>query len=139
MASTPEWAKPFVADARVGRLATANADAEPHVVPCVFVLLNDVIYSVIDEKPKSGHRLLRLRNIDATGKAALVVDRYDDDWSKLAFVLIRGDARVIGPDDPAHGQALSALRKKYPQYRDMDLDEAEMVALSADRWVAWRA
>ena len=137
--SPPEWAVEFVREARVGRLATASADAEPHVIPCVYSLLNGAIYSVVDEKPKSGSRLLRLRNIDDSGRAALVVDNYDEDWLSLAFVLIRGPASVIGPDDPRYAPALAALREKYPQYHEMSLEDSEMVVLEAERWVAWRA
>jgi PPOX class probable F420-dependent enzyme len=104
-----------------------------------FVLHENVVYSVIDEKPKSGRRLLRLRNIDSTGRAALVVDRYDEDWTRLAWVLVRGPARVIEPSESLHAEALQALRAKYPQYRSMALDDAEIVALAANRWTAWRA
>jgi PPOX class probable F420-dependent enzyme len=138
VAELAPWALELVTTARVGHLATAGADAEPHVVPVCFVLLGQSLYSVIDEKPKSGRRLLRLRNIAATGRAALVVDRYDEDWARLAYVLARGRARVIGPDDPAHASALAALRAKYPQYRAMALEAAEMVELAPERWTAWR-
>lgn len=137
-ASRPEWAISFLASARVGHLATAGADASPHVIPICFILYNEAIYSVVDEKPKSGRRLLRLRNIDATGQAALVVDRYDEDWTRLAFVLVRGSARTITADDPAYRLALVALRDKYPQYRSMALEDSEMVVLTPDRWTAWR-
>lgn len=136
--SPPEWAVEFVREARVGRLATASVNAEPHVIPCVYVLLDDAIYSVVDEKPKSGRRLLRLRNIDAGGRAALVADHYEEDWSNLAFVLIRGPATTITSDDSRYGPALDALREKYPQYREMSLEDSEMVVLEAERWVAWR-
>lgn len=130
----PEWAREFVASARVGHLATASAASSPHVIPICFVLLGDTVYSVIDEKPKSGHRLLRLRNIDQTGRATLVVDRYDEDWTQLAYVLLRGPARTVQmtPD------VLTALREKYPQYRAMALEDAEMVELRVERWTAWR-
>lgn len=138
MSGPADWARDFVAGARVGRLATASARGEPHVIPCVYALLDNAIYSVVDEKPKSGRRLLRLRNIEATGRAALVVDHYEEDWSKLAFVLIRGGAEVIDATDPRYGPALSALREKYPQYHDMALEDSEMVVLHAERWTAWR-
>lgn len=138
MSSPPEWAVEFVRGARVGRLATTSADAEPHVIPCVYALLDNAIYSIVDEKPKSGRRLLRLRNIDASGKAALVVDLYDEDWSQLAFVLIRGPATTITSEDPRYGPVLDALRAKYPQYGEMALEKSEMVVLEAERWVAWR-
>lgn len=130
----PEWAREFVASARVGRLATASAAAVPHVIPVCFALLDDTVYSVIDEKPKSGRRLLRLRNIDQTGRAALVIDHYEDDWTRLAYVLLRGPARVV----PASADALIALRAKYPQYRSMSLEDAEMVELTVQTWTEWR-
>lgn len=134
----PEWAVEFVRAARVGRLATAGAGGEPHVIPCVYALVDGAIYSVVDEKPKSGRRLQRLRNIDATGRAALVVDHYDEDWTRLAYVLIRGPATTITNADPRYAPALAALRAKYPQYRQMSLEGSEMVVLEAQRWVAWR-
>jgi PPOX class probable F420-dependent enzyme len=134
----PEWAPDFVQRSRVGRLATVSASGEPHVIPCVYVLLDGALYSVVDEKPKSGRRLQRLRNIDASGTAALVVDHYDEDWSKLAFVLIRGPAATITNDDRRYAPALAALREKYPQYREMSLENSEMVVLEAERWTAWR-
>ena len=130
----PAWARDFVASARVGRLATASAEADPHVIPVCFVLDGDTVYFVIDEKPKSGRRLKRLRNIDATGRAALVIDRYDDDWTQLAFVLLRGRAQVV----PATPHAIALLRAKYPQYNTMSLESAEMVQISVETWTAWR-
>lgn len=130
----PAWARDFAATARVGRLATSSSASAPHVIPVCFVLLEDTIFSVIDEKPKSGRRLLRLRNIDQTGRAALVVDEYHEDWTQLAFVLMRGPARTI----TTNAIALEALREKYPQYRDMALEGAEMVEMRVERWTAWR-
>lgn len=130
----PEWVRQFVSSARVGHLATASAASAPHVIPICFVLLDDTVYSVIDEKPKSGRRLLRLRNIDQTSRAALVVDRYDEDWTHLAYVLVRGPARTM----PVTPDVLTSLREKYPQYRVMALEDAEMIELRVERWVAWR-
>jgi PPOX class probable F420-dependent enzyme len=134
----PAWAVEMLRAARSAHLATANTAAESHVIPVCFVLLDDALYSVVDQKPKSGRRLQRLRNIEATGQAALVVDHYDEDWARLAWVLARGPARIIGPSDPAHATALAALRDKYPQYRAMALDAAEMVVLTPQRCSAWR-
>lgn len=134
-----DWAIELVSISRIGHLATANAAAEPHVIPVCYVLVDDALYIVIDEKPKSGRRLLRLRNIEATGQAALVVDRYDDDWTQLAWVLARGPAQIIDSAHENHAPALAALRSKYPQYRSMTLDDAEMIALRPNRWSAWRA
>jgi PPOX class probable F420-dependent enzyme len=125
-------------EARLGHLATASSDADPHVIPVVFALVDDALYIAIDEKPKSGRRLKRLRNIEQTGQAALVVDRYDEDWQRLVWVLARGPARVLGPDDRAHTPALAALRVKYPQYRAMRLERAEMIELRPERWTTWK-
>ena len=130
----PDWAREFVAQARVGRLATAGAQADPHVIPICFVLLENRVCSVIDEKPKTGRKLKRLRNIAATGQAALVVDHYEEDWTRLAYVLMRGPARVV----PVTSEVLTALRAKYPQYNAMSLAAAEMVELTVESWTAWR-
>lgn len=134
----PGWALDLVRSSRTGHLATASAASEPHVVPVCYALVGEALYIAIDEKPKSGRRLLRLRNIEATGRAALVVDRYDDDWTKLAWALARGPARVISSADPYHALALAALRAKYPPYRAMALEHAEMIELHPDRWNVWR-
>ena len=135
MASPPEWAREFLAAARVGRLATSSAGAEPHVIPVCFALDGETIYSIIDEKPKSGRRLKRLRNIDETGRAALVVDHYDEDWTRLAWVMVRGPAVVT----PATPRARDLLREKYPQYRSMSLDDAEMIELTIELWTTWKS
>ena len=135
----PGWALDLLRASRAGHLATASAAAEPHVIPVCFALVDAALYIAIDEKPKSGRRLLRLRNIEATGKAALVVDHYAEDWNQLAWVLARGPARVITPAEPHHALALTALRAKYPQYRAMALEDAEMIELRPDRWSVWRA
>jgi PPOX class probable F420-dependent enzyme len=138
-ADLPGWALELLREARVGHLATASVTVEPHVIPVCFALVGNALYIAIDEKPKSGRRLLRLRNIEATGRAALVVDRYDEDWTRLAWALARGPARIVTPADAVHASALAALRAKYPQYRAMALDEAEMIELRPSRWRVWTA
>jgi PPOX class probable F420-dependent enzyme len=135
----PAWALDLLREARIGHLATASVAAEPHVIPVCFALVEDRLSIVVDEKPKTGRRLLRLRNIEATGRAALVVDRYDEDWTRLAWVLARGPARIITADDPAHNPALAVLRARYPQYHAMALESAEMIELRPVRWNIWRA
>jgi PPOX class probable F420-dependent enzyme len=135
----PSWALDLLRTARTGHMATASATREPHVIPVCYALVGDALYIAIDEKPKSGRRLLRLRNIDATSQAALVVDHYAEDWTQLAWVLARGPARVITAADPRHAPALTALRDKYPQYTTMALEEAEMIELRPTRWSVWRA
>src|SRR6266542_3964694 len=96
----------FVDAQRVGHLATADAHGVPHVVPVCFARIDDRVYVAIDEKPKRGAPLTlrRVRNVLAHPSAALVADAYDEDWSRLGFVLLRGVARVLEGGDE-HGQA----------------------------------
>lgn len=123
----PSWsaeARRFLEAHRVGHLATTGADAVPHVVPVCYALDDDGLYFVADEKPKRrpARELLRLRNIRQNPHAAVVVDDYDDDWSRLAFVLVRGAATVL-VEPTAHARALVLLRARYPQYEAMALDD----------------
>lgn len=126
----------FVESASVARLATLDARGAPHVVPVCFVLLAGRVYSVVDEKPKRTTRLQRLHNIEADPRATLLVDRYEEDWSRLAWVMLRGRAEVL-EDAHVDGSALTALREKYPQYRAMALDGTPVVCLTPERVNAW--
>ena len=108
-------------DARVARLATVDAKHRPHVVPVCFVYDGKVFYTAIDQKPKrvEPKRLTRLRNILAVPQVALLIDKYDEDWTQLWYILIRGQAKLI----PMRGHreralALRKLRAKYPQYTE---------------------
>ena len=140
----------FVEGQRVARLSTAGADGAPHLVPVVFALLGDVIYVAIDEKPKTTLRLRRLRNIEENPRAALLLDVYDEDWSRLRWVLLRGAASVLeaGTGDPAlearpedeaeRRRALAALRHRYPQYASMALEDRPLIRLRVERATSWR-
>lgn len=129
-------ARAFVEQSRVGHLATTGADGTPHVVPVCFVLAGGCVYSVVDEKPKRTTRLQRLRNIEARPRAALVIDRYNEDWSRLAWVMLRGPASVLENGDE-HAAALDALRAKYAQYREMGLAGRPMIRLEPERVNEW--
>jgi PPOX class probable F420-dependent enzyme len=124
-----------VRDARVARLATVTADDRPHVVPCCFVLGGDVVYSAVDAKPKSTLALRRLDNIAAHPHASLVVDVYDDDWTKLWWVRFDGGARVV-PDGAERNDAIRRLADKYPQYAETP-PPGPVIAIDIDRWRAW--
>jgi PPOX class probable F420-dependent enzyme len=100
------------AAAAVARLATVDRDGRPHVVPICFVLDGDTLYTAVDEKPKRTRRLKRLENIEANPQVEVVIDHYEDDWSKLWWVRLRGTARIV--EDP---RAVELLAAKYPQYR----------------------
>ena len=128
----------FLTEARVGHLGTADATGSPFVVPVCFVLLGSTVYSVLDEKPKRAdfRRLRRVRNVLDNPRAALVVDRYDEDWSRIGFALLRGPARLIEPG-PEQSTALEALRGKYPQYLSMHLDDRPAMAIDVTDVSTW--
>ena len=92
----------FLHQARIGHLATASADGEPHVVPVCFVFDGACLYSAIDAKPKrvAASKLRRLQNIRTNPRATLVVDRYDEDWTLLRYILVFVQAEILdaGPD-----------------------------------------
>ncbi|MBV9357149.1 MAG: TIGR03668 family PPOX class F420-dependent oxidoreductase [Chloroflexi bacterium] len=131
----------FLEQRRLGHLATADAQARPHVVPVCFAVLADTLYVAIDEKPKRGAptNLKRVRNVLANPRAAFVADVYDDlDWSRLGFVLIDGPARLV--DDPDElTSALDRLRARYPQYATMALEDRPMLALDIAHVASWGA
>ncbi len=126
----------FVTRRRVGHLATSDTEAMPHVVPVCFAEREGAIYIVIDEKPKATTRLRRLRNIERNPQAALVLDHYSEDWSRLAWVMLRGRADTLASGDE-HRAAIAALREKYPQYREMALDDRPVIRLVPDRVNSW--
>lgn len=130
--------KLFIRSARIAHLATADGQSRPHVIPICFVLDGGSIYSPIDEKPKktSPQRLKRIRNIEANPNAAVVVDRYDEDWRKLAYVLLTGKAMLIRRGK-RHERAVRLLRKKYRQYEEMRLEEAPIIRFAIASWRSW--
>ena len=124
-------------DGRIAHLATAAPDGRPHVVPVVFVRLGDAIYTPLDRKPKRSRdvrALRRVRNLVANPRAAILVDRYDEDWSRLAYVLVEGEAALVS-DGSEQRRAVEALVVKYPQYRDVPIDA--IVRVRAERVVRW--
>jgi PPOX class probable F420-dependent enzyme len=136
-----EEEREFIESHRVARLATADAGGAPHVVPIVYALLGNDLYFVADEKPKRTRRgLKRLRNIAANPRVALVIDDYDEDWNRLAFLLIEGSAAEIDRPD-AYGAVLRELRRRYPQYRAMELtfESNPMIRMVPQRRHFWRA
>ena len=126
-----------VAAARVARLATVDAAGNPHLVPVCFALAGDVVYSAVDDKPKRTHDLARLANVRAHPVATLLVDHYDEDWSALWWVRMRGLARVVDAGEE-HERAVALLRDKYPQYAAHRLD-GPVLAVVVDEWRSWSA
>jgi PPOX class probable F420-dependent enzyme len=102
------------ATARVARLATVRPDGAPHLVPVVFVLEGDTVWLVVEEKPKRHRRLQRLVNIRAESRVSLLVDSYDEDWSRLWWIRADGRARIVGEGQKLE-RALSLLLDRYPR------------------------
>ncbi len=129
----------FVLAHRVARLATADAAGAPHVVPVTFALAGASLYIGIDEKPKRPDSLAlkRLRNIAANPTVAVVVDRYAEDWSRLGWVMLRGDAAALQPGDAEHAAAQALLLARYPQLRAMSISALPVIALRVARVTSW--
>ena len=123
------------AESPVAMLATAGADGTPHLVPVVFAVHDDIVYTAVDAKRKSTQRLRRLANIETNPKVSMLVDHYDEDWTQLWWIRLDGPARVLetGPERDA---AIGALTAKYSQYVDASPPGA-VVALDVETWRAW--
>jgi PPOX class probable F420-dependent enzyme len=137
--SAPAWASAFLREARVGRLATADAAGRPLVVPVCYAFDGARCYSAVDAKPKRTRNLRRLSNIAANPLVSLVVDRWDEDWSQLCWVIVEGRAEVL-TTGAEFSRAIDLLVAKYPQYRTLSLDRTDgaVVAITPDRVLAWR-
>ena len=130
-------AKSRFAQASAAGLATVSRDGVPHLVPVVFALHEDVVYTAVDAKRKSTRRLRRLANIEANPQVTLLVDHYEDDWSQLWWVRADGVAQIHERgEEMATGYAL--LRDKYIQYQRVALD-GPVVTVSIRRWAFWLA
>lgn len=138
-ATLTEYEAAFVNAQRVARLATAGADGNPHVIPVCYAFDGEHFYTPLDEKPKrvAGSKLRRVRNIQARPEVALVIDRYDDDWSHLGYVLVQGRAELLAPEDATHAHALELLRERYSQYRTMALEKNAVIVITPDQVTSW--
>jgi PPOX class probable F420-dependent enzyme len=120
LAELPDAQRDILDEARRGVMATIGAGGHPHAVPVVFAVRDDRLVSPIDHKPKRGVVMARVRNIARDPSVTLMVDRWDEDWSRIGWVMIRGRAEVI-ETDPEGGRALI---ERYAQYRDPRYQEA---------------
>ena len=134
----PDRERAFLSSERVGRLATADRDGAPHVVPVCFAIAGDTLYITIDEKPKRtpGTNLARVRNIRENPSAAFVADRYDEDWSRLGWVMLRGRADILDRG-PEHDAAQALLVARYPQLGPMAIAHHPVIALRIARVTSW--
>jgi len=133
----PSWppaiAEAHFAQARIGRLATVTPAGRPHVVPVCFALHDGRVYSAVDAKPKATSALARLENVRAGGRASVLVDHYEEDWSNLWWVRVEGAAEVLQST-----RAIDALVAKYEQYRRAR-PGGPVIAIAPERWVSWVA
>ena len=129
----------YVDTARVGRLATADAEGRPHVVPICFAFADDRIVTPIDEKPQrvAPDALRRSRDIDANPRVALVVDHYAEEWSTLGWVQVRGTATHRLPGEASHSTGVAALRAKYDQYASHDLESRPLIEIEPGSVRSW--
>jgi PPOX class probable F420-dependent enzyme len=130
-------ARAFCERNRVARLATADAKGVPHLVPVCYAILDDSLYISVDEKPKrTDIPLKRLRNIVENPEVAVTIDRWDEDWRRLAWVMLRGRAETL-VDGEEHDRAQARLRERYPQYRTMNLAPLPVIAMRIARASSW--
>lgn len=135
---SPQAARERFAAARVARLATADPDGVPHLVPVVFAVAGDVVYSAIDAKPKRTTALRRLANIAANPRVALLADHYDEDWSALWWARADGAARVVDAAEDEARAAIALLAARYRAYRTTP-PPGPVIAVDVERWSGWSA
>ncbi len=123
--------------ARVARLATIGADGAAHLVPCVFFLQGDTVYSPVDHKPKRSTDLVRLRNLRRDARATLLADHYEEEWASLWWVRAQGAGRILDTGEE-HATAVGQIHDKYPQYRATPIS-GPVIAVDVEGWSWWSA
>jgi PPOX class probable F420-dependent enzyme len=131
------WTTAAISAARVARLGTTGGDGAVRVVPICFAVVDGWLVSAVDHKPKRSDRLRRLDDISLTGVATVLIDQYDEDWTRLWWVRVRGRAQVLAADDPHAATARHALTVKYHQYRDQAPSGA-VYRIALDEITSWR-
>jgi PPOX class probable F420-dependent enzyme len=131
-----DWANELLETARVARLGFVDDEGAPRVLPVTFAVAEGRIWSAIDQKPKRTDEPARVRFLRREPRAALTVDRYSDDWSRLAWVQVMGEVRIVGASEG--GEGMAALAAKYEPYRDRT-PPGPLLALEPHRYLWWRA
>lgn len=137
-----EIVRRFVTDARRAVLATTDPTGAARLVPICFALETDapVLWTPIDEKPKSSddpRALARVRDIEARPRVSILVDRWDEDWARLGWVRLHGEAALVEPGAPGHATAAISLRARYPPYAEHDLEGRPMIRVTLLRATSW--
>ena len=135
-----DWEYTFIIGQRVARLATVDAHGQPAVVPVVYAFDGTALFTPLDGKPKrvAPAQLQRVRNIRANPRVAVVIDAYSEDWQQLAWVHVRGQARVTTSGE-AYATGVTLLCEKYPQYERMPLAGCPLIVIEPTRIHSWRA
>jgi PPOX class probable F420-dependent enzyme len=131
---TDELRRRFAASP-VARLSTVRPDGAPHVVPIVFALVEDTVFSAVDAKPKRSTNLQRLTNVRAEPRCALLVDHYEDDWRRLWWVRADGAGEVVDAPSAEH-PGIQALVQRFPEYRD-EPPSGPLLVVTVHRWTGW--
>ena len=127
----------FLDHGRVGHLATADAGGMPHLIPVCYAIDDRMLYITVDEKPKRQDiPLKRVRNIRENPQAAFIVDRWDEDWRRLGWVMLRGPAEILDAG-PEHDRAQGLIVARYPQLRAMHIADLPVIALRIARATDW--
>ena len=131
-------ARHFLDHHRVARFATADPGGQPHIVPICYAVSGDSVYFTIDEKPKrlTDKPLKRIRNLQQNPHVALVVDRYDEDWTRLGWGMVQGEAALLDNGEE-HSKAQRLLKARYPQLDEMQISELPVIAIRIKRVVSW--
>lgn len=129
----------YLESAPLGRMATADAEGRPHVVPICFALAGEQVVTPLDEKPQSvaPRDLRRVRDLRANPRVALIVDHWASDWDDLGWVQLRGSADLLDPGGPGHADAVAALRQKYEQYANHGLEELPAIRIEPGSVRSW--
>ncbi|QEC49297.1 TIGR03668 family PPOX class F420-dependent oxidoreductase [Baekduia soli] len=135
---TAAQARDRLAAARVARLATADAQGRPHLVPITFAVAGETIYHAVDHKPKRTRALRRLANVAANPQVSVLADVYDEDWGRLWWARADGEARVLDAAAPEGELAVGLLAGRYAPYREVP-PAGPVLAVDVRRWSGWAA
>jgi PPOX class probable F420-dependent enzyme len=139
-APLPAHLEAFLNAQRIARLTTVDPQARPHVVPVCFAYQNGIVYIALDAKPKRVpvRELRRVRNLIANPSVQLLMDIWDEDWTRLAYLQLRGVASVIEAG-AEQAKAVRLLRARYVQYASMQLEDAPVIRVAVESYTAWGA
>lgn len=140
MIAFSDWENRFIRDQRVAHLATVDSNAQPHAVPIVYAFDGQRIFTPVDEKPKKvgAYQLQRVRNIQENSRVALIIDEYSEDWNRLAWLQIRGEAKIVTSGN-LYVSGVQLLSSKYPQYQEMPLARRPLIVIAPEKVTGWRA